>query len=1153
MKKITIFSVVLLLFTQLNFSQDTYKRVSINNINDATINILHQEGIDITCGAIFQEGSLNVELSQYELDKLSDRGITYNILIEDMVQFYSQRAIEDLPRARRQLQESRSQSSLYRSYSVDELLNNVGQYNECDEIDWAVPANWKLNDATNYPAETNHFGGCLTYQMVQDELDLMKTLYPNIISTKTNASPSNQLTYEGRTVWMVRISDNPDTDETEEAETLYQSLIHSRESATIMNQLYFMWYILENYASDPAIQNLVNNQELYFIPVFNPDGFEYNRTQAPNGGGGQRKNRNVDVGGCGTYLFGVDLNRNSAYYWGNGGSSTNGCNDTYMGTGQFSENETQIMRDFFLQHDFKLSLNHHSYKNAMLHAYAGTTITNPRPDEYSKYNHDMTYYNRYAHGPSTSISSLNSGNMNDWMLGGPAGTSANGTPTGTGSGKNTMAWTPENGLRSEGPSGGYGGFWPFPSNFLPIAKRAMRMNFLAAYFSGKYAKLHDFNQTDISGNGNLNFAIENLGQNGSDLTPNTNAFTLTVTAVSPNITITGLPVTENFTAAQILDQRNASISYTLDAGIQPNDSIEYKVVLTNDNATDNVLYEANIVKHYTPNVVFYDNTNDLSNWTPNGTWYNTADAYPSASAITTTNVAPYANGTSKSLQMNGSVNLTGISTALIQFYAKWDLERSFDYVQIEGSTNGSTWTPLCGKLTKPGAPNANNSYSGKGGVGSADNNFQPDGEPLYDGDTQDKWNMEEIVIDASTNSFLFNQNTVYLRFGFNTDSSNREDSYYNVDFEGFTFDDFKIINIQLPCVTSVPTGISVSSITNNSATVDWDFIPSATYDLRYRVIGAPSWTEITDIASNSYNITGLTVNDYEVQVRSRCTTLTSVYSSSLNFSIENCTGPSVASFPYPQDFETDFGLWTQPNTDDFDWTRDSGGTPTNNSGPSSGANSSTFYAYTESNSPNNPSKLAELVSPCINLTDFENAQIEFYYHWYGMNIDMATLRLEVSNDNGATYTTEFTKTGASSNMWVQQIVDLSAYDGQTIKIKFSGITGDGNRSDMAIDEINISADPLVLNVESNTLDNVLIQPNPFNDSVVIKIPSELNLSTFNIILFDLNGRVIYEKTTSNSNGSINLSGLDRLVQGSYFIKILNKKSGDNIVKKLIKL
>lgn len=74
--------------------------------------------------------------------------------------------------------------------------------------------------------------------------------------------------------------------------------------------------------------------------------------------------------------------------------------------------------------------------------------------------------------------------------------------------------------------------------------------------------------------------------------------------------------------------------------------------------------------------------------------------------------------------MNNSLNLTGAETTLIQYYAKWDLERSFDYVQIEGSTNGTNWIPLCGKLTKPRAPNINNTYSGKS---TTNNNFQPDG------------------------------------------------------------------------------------------------------------------------------------------------------------------------------------------------------------------------------------------------------------------------------------------------------------------------------------------------------------------------------------------------------------------------------------------
>ena len=64
-----------------------------------------------------------------------------------------------------------------------------------------------------------------------------------------------------------------------------------------------MWYLLENYDSDSEIQSIVDNTELYFIPVVNPDGYLYNELTNPNGGGFWRKNR---FNG-----FGVDNNRNS--------------------------------------------------------------------------------------------------------------------------------------------------------------------------------------------------------------------------------------------------------------------------------------------------------------------------------------------------------------------------------------------------------------------------------------------------------------------------------------------------------------------------------------------------------------------------------------------------------------------------------------------------------------------------------------------------------------------------------------------------------------------------------------------------------------------------------------------------------------------------
>ena len=58
-----------------------------------------------------------------------------------------------------------------------------------------------------------------------------------------------------------------------------------------MNIFYFVQLLAENYDSDPELNYLVNNREMWFIPVLNPDGYIYNESIEPNGGGMHRKNR----------------------------------------------------------------------------------------------------------------------------------------------------------------------------------------------------------------------------------------------------------------------------------------------------------------------------------------------------------------------------------------------------------------------------------------------------------------------------------------------------------------------------------------------------------------------------------------------------------------------------------------------------------------------------------------------------------------------------------------------------------------------------------------------------------------------------------------------------------------------------------------------
>ena len=183
MKQTTRLVVLCMLMVQFSFTQEIYKRVIFSNPSESAIHQLDDLGIDMTCGAIFTDQGLTIELFDYQLDDIEAHGIPYTVLIEDMQKFYSDRAKIDLPKARSEIAQEKAISS-NKSYSVSELINNVGQYNECDEIDWAVPTNWNLNPN----ASPNSFGGCLTYTQVLQELDDMRAQYPNLISARLDAN-----------------------------------------------------------------------------------------------------------------------------------------------------------------------------------------------------------------------------------------------------------------------------------------------------------------------------------------------------------------------------------------------------------------------------------------------------------------------------------------------------------------------------------------------------------------------------------------------------------------------------------------------------------------------------------------------------------------------------------------------------------------------------------------------------------------------------------------------------------------------------------------------------------------------------------------------------------------------------------------------------
>ena len=152
---------------------------------------------------------------------------------------------------------------------------------------------------------------------------------------------------------------------------LYAGAQHAREWITPEMNRRLMHYVIDGYGTDPAITRLLDTTELWFLPVANPDGYDYTFTE---GNRQWRKNlRDNNGDGQITVGDGVDLNRNFAEKWGydNEGSSDDPASDTYRGTGQNSEPETKALDKLFRRIGFGFFVNYHSPPSCCCTASAG--------------------------------------------------------------------------------------------------------------------------------------------------------------------------------------------------------------------------------------------------------------------------------------------------------------------------------------------------------------------------------------------------------------------------------------------------------------------------------------------------------------------------------------------------------------------------------------------------------------------------------------------------------------------------------------------------------------------------------------------------------------------------------------------------------------
>jgi hypothetical protein len=218
---------------------------------------------------------------------------------------------------------------------------------------------------SRFPVSTT-MGGFRVFSEVLALMDSLHQQYPSIVSARDSVGYS----WQGLALWTFKISDNVDVDEPE-PEVFFNALTHAREPQGMEWQMNFARWLCQNYGTDSVATYLVDNREIFFMPVVNPDGYEYNRQNSPSGGGMYRKNRRAGDG--------VDLNRNFGYMWGfdDVGSSPNSYDETYRGPSAFSEPETQGVREFIDSRNFSLIVNAHTYGDYFLYPWGYANIQCP--------------------------------------------------------------------------------------------------------------------------------------------------------------------------------------------------------------------------------------------------------------------------------------------------------------------------------------------------------------------------------------------------------------------------------------------------------------------------------------------------------------------------------------------------------------------------------------------------------------------------------------------------------------------------------------------------------------------------------------------------------------------------------------------------------
>jgi Zinc carboxypeptidase len=184
-------------------------------------------------------------------------------------------------------------------------------------------------------------------------------------------------TIEGRDIWAIRMTQGArGLPLGNRPAVLFQATTHAREwISTEVGMRLLEWFVAERRAENPEVVEILETTELWFLPVVNPDGYEYTFTDERL----WRKNlRDNDGNTVIDNNDGVDLNRNYAEHWNydEEGSNSPFTSETYRGTGPGSEPEAAADMNLVKNMaDFKFAISYHSFGQLLLYPQGWQTLT----------------------------------------------------------------------------------------------------------------------------------------------------------------------------------------------------------------------------------------------------------------------------------------------------------------------------------------------------------------------------------------------------------------------------------------------------------------------------------------------------------------------------------------------------------------------------------------------------------------------------------------------------------------------------------------------------------------------------------------------------------------------------------------------------------